>query len=301
MNISKGRIDKAIQLLSLESPAPLTREGTKWVLTATDLSDEFWTRAQRLTELRRQEQRQMKEYVNLEDGHMEFLIRALDGNPSNIDRSDIPPLPIAPEEDVIQRALVFLHRCEVSIRPRLQWPTGGLPKLGVRGRIPAEQQLSEGRCLCTWGDPGWGDLVRRGKYVDGGFSDELVTGLVELVQRWKPDPFPTWLTHVPSKRHPALVRDLAERLSRAMGLRFIQVITCVREHAAQRAMRNSAQQAGNVDAVFAILPGTWQNEAVFLIDDMIDSRWTMTVAGYLLRQQGSGPVYPLALALTANR
>lgn len=301
VNVSKGRVEKVIQLLSLESPAPLTKEGTKWVLTTTDLSDEFWSRAQRLTELRRKEQREMTEYVNLQEGHMEFLIRALDGNPSNIERSNIPLLPTAPEEDVIERALSFLRRRDVPIRPRLQWPAGGLPRLGVRGRIPPGQQLSEGRCLCTWGDPGWGDLVRRGKYVDGRFSDELVKALLELIQRWNPNPFPTWLTYVPSKRHPALVRGLAERLSSALGLPFCRVITCVTKHAAQKTMRNSAQQASNVDGVFAILPGTCQNGPVFLIDDMIDSGWTVTVAGYLLKQNGSGPVYPLALALTSNR
>ena len=89
--------------------------------------------------------------------------------------------------------------------------------------------------------------------------------------------------------------------SNALGLPLIQVITCIKEHAAQKTMHNSAQQAANVDGVFAILPGTCQNGAVFLIDDMIDSGWTVTVSGYLLRRHGSGPVYPLALALTANR
>lgn len=301
VNLSKGRIEKAIQLLSLESPAPLTKERTKWVLTTTNLSGEFWTRAQRLTALRRQEQEQMKEYVDLKDGHMEFLIHALDGDPSNIERSRIPPLPSAPEEDVILRALGFLRRGEVSIKPRLRWPGGGLPKLRVRGQIPPEHQLSEGRCLCMWGDPGWGDLVRRGKYTDGRFSDDLVAGLADLVERWRPDPFPTWLTYVPSKRHPALVSDLAERLSTALDLPLIQAIGTKAEHPAQRTMRNSAMRTANVDGVFAIFPGTWQNEPVFLIDDMIDSGWTVTVAGYLLRQHGSGPVYPLALALASNR
>jgi len=33
---------------------------------------------------------------------------------------------------------------------------------------------------------------------------------------------------------------------------------------------------------------------------MVDSRWTMTVAAYLLLSNGSGPVHPLALASTAN-
>jgi phosphoribosylpyrophosphate synthetase len=40
--------------------------------------------------------------------------------------------------------------------------------------------------------------------------------------------------------------------------------------------------------------------AMLLVDDMVDSRWTMTIAAYLLLKNGSGPVYPLALASTAH-
>ena len=47
--------------------------------------------------------------------------------------------------------------------------------------------------------------------------------------------------------------------------------------------------------------GTMPAGPVLLVDDMVDSRWTMTMAGWVLRRHGSGPVYPLALALTANR
>jgi ATP-dependent DNA helicase RecQ len=39
--------------------------------------------------------------------------------------------------------------------------------------------------------------------------------------------------------------------------------------------------------------------AVFLIDDMVDSRWTFTVIAALLRRAGSGQVFPLALALNS--
>lgn len=86
VNLSTGRIKKTIDLLSLESPAPIARQGTKWQLTAATLSEAFWQRAQRLTELRRNEQRQMQEYVSLTTGHMEFLILALDGDPGTIRR-----------------------------------------------------------------------------------------------------------------------------------------------------------------------------------------------------------------------
>ncbi len=39
---------------------------------------------------------------------------------------------------------------------------------------------------------------------------------------------------------------------------------------------------------------------VLLVDDMVDSRWTLTVAAWLLRSKGSGEVWPLALALTSH-
>ena len=39
---------------------------------------------------------------------------------------------------------------------------------------------------------------------------------------------------------------------------------------------------------------------VLLVDDMIDSRWTMTIAAWLLRSHGSGEVFPLALAFTGH-
>ena len=84
VNISNGRIQKTVELLSLESPAPIAKQGSKWQLTAATLSPTFWERTERLTELRREEQEQMQEYVGLSSDHMEFLIRALDGEPGNI-------------------------------------------------------------------------------------------------------------------------------------------------------------------------------------------------------------------------
>jgi ATP-dependent DNA helicase RecQ len=64
-------------------------------------------------------------------------------------------------------------------------------------------------------------------------------------------------------------------------------------------MENSTQQARNLDGSLAI------NETVpsgpcLLIDDMVDSRWTFTVAAWLLREHGAGPVFPLALAQTGQ-
>jgi ATP-dependent DNA helicase RecQ len=68
----------------------------------------------------------------------------------------------------------------------------------------------------------------------------------------------------------------------------------------QKTMANSNQQARNIDGSLAIVPEAIQDGPLLLVDDMVDSGWTLTVAAYLLASHGSGPVYPVALASTNN-
>jgi DNA processing protein len=44
VNVSRGRIDKVLQLMSLESPAPIAKDGGKWQLTIANLNESFWQR-----------------------------------------------------------------------------------------------------------------------------------------------------------------------------------------------------------------------------------------------------------------
>jgi ATP-dependent DNA helicase RecQ len=142
-------------------------------------------------------------------------------------------------------------------------------------------------------------MVRRGKYQDHCFADELVEALAELVGKWRPNPAPAWVTCVPSLNRPDLVPDLASRLAPRLGLPFMPVVRKVRSTRLQKEMENSWQQANNLDGAFEIESGQEITGPVFLVDDIFDSRWTFTVVAALLRRAGSGPVFPLALA--ANR
>ena len=300
VNVSKGRIDRTIALLSLESPAPIAKEGTRWQLTAAILGNEFWERAERLTDLRREEQRQMREYVKLEAGHMEFLIRALDGEPGTVQPPNLPPLPAEVAPGLLQEAVTFLRRTSLSIDPRKQWPAGGMPRYDVRGRISAEHRAEPGKTLSIWGDAGWGGLVLHGKYQDSRFADDLVSACVSLVAKWAPRPAPEWVTCIPSRRHPDLVPDFAERLAMRLHLPFHPALTKIEDRAEQKSMANGIQQARNVDGSFAVSPERFPDGPVLLVDDMVDSRWTLTVAAWLLRSNGSGEVWPLALASTSH-
>ena len=298
VNLSYGRIEKTIALLSLESPTPIAKQGTKWQLTAARLSEAFWARAERLSALRRAEQRQMQEYANLVSGHMGFLIRALDGDPEAARPPLLPPLPVTTSPALVREAVAFLRRTSLPIEPRRQWPPGGMPHLGVTGRIAAAAQAQQGKALCVWGDGGWGALVREGKYHDRHFADELVDASVALVREWNPQPALSWVTCIPSRRHPDLVLNFAQRLAVALNLPFVAALEKTDDRPEQKAMANSTQQARNIDGSLAVRAQPIPAGPALLVDDMVDSRWTLTVAAWLLRSHGSGEVFPFALALT---
>ena len=301
VNMSKGRIEKTITALSLESPAPIAKQGTKWQLTAAELGDEFWARADRLTKLRRAELQQMQEYVSRPFGqHMGFLIDALDGDSSTVSPPSLPPLSEDVDQLLVREAEEFLCRTSLPIEPRKKWPVGGMPQYGIHTASTIPYQAQPGKALCVWGDAGWGGLVRQGKYHDGHFSDDLVAACVKMIQEWNPQPSPTWVTCVPSLRHPALVPNFAQRLAAALGLPFHMVIAKTDARPEQKTMANSTQQARNIDGSLALNGQPIPPGPVLLVDDMVDSRWTLTVSAWLLRETGSGAVWPMALSQTGH-
>ncbi len=301
VNLRRGRIEKTLELLQLESPSPVVKQQTKWQLTAARLSDGFWQRAERLTGLRRFEQQQMQEYVALRSGHMDFLIRALDGTPGPSSTPELTPLPAITDPALVAHAVAFIRRTNLPTAPRKKWPDGGMPRYAVKGIIPNEERIEAGRVLSIWGDAGWGTAVKNGKYREGRFSDDLLHACIEMVRAWNPQPSPSWITCIPSLRHPALVRDFAERLARALRLRFEMVLRRTGDRPEQKRMTNSTQQARNLDGALEVVVDHLPTGSLLLVDDLIDSQWTMTVAGWLLRTHASGKVFPLALSYSGGR
>jgi ATP-dependent DNA helicase RecQ len=84
-----------------------------------------------------------------------------------------------------------------------------------------------------------------------------------------------------------------------MGLPFIPVVEKIKDNEPQREQQNRFRQCRNLDGAFGIV-GDIQDSAVLLVDDIADSRWTMTVVAAILLEAGSGPVLPFALADTST-
>jgi ATP-dependent DNA helicase RecQ len=115
-----------------------------------------------------------------------------------------------------------------------------------------------------------------------------------VLGRWDWPERPTWVTFVPSRRHPKLVEDLASRIAEVGRLPLHQVLERTRDDPPQLEMANSAHQCRNVHGAFTLTDPV-PSGGVLLVDDAADSKWTLTVVGALLRQSGASSVYPLVL------
>jgi ATP-dependent DNA helicase RecQ len=313
LNYRRGVIEKALKLLEVDGA--VVRDGTSFVRTTNTWTPDL-LRSDQVTQSRRAELAQIKHYVDHDGCLMEFLARALDdpspgrcGKCMNcVGRTRREPLP----EVLVREAVGFLRADPVDFQPRKQWPGATLSELQrampaavgyskqgkLKTTIPEDLRPEEGRVLCIYGDAGWGRIVAQCKYDAGHFNGELVVASATLIRdRWQPDPFPQWLTCAPSKRKPLLVSDFARRLAELLGIPFLPVIEKARETEPQKRMENSAQQVRNLLGAFSVERGILA-APVILVDDVIDSGWTMTMIAALLRMNNSGPVFPFALAKT---
>jgi ATP-dependent DNA helicase RecQ len=294
VNLKMSEIESTLK--QLEVAGVVEREGYR-AFTRTLTPYVYPTkRVAELAAVREQEKQQMRDYLTTNQCRMVFLSSALDDSDltpcGKCDNCSGKTLTANFSSSDIAAANKLLRSGYESIQPRLK-TAGGTS-------IPKTMILETGRALSRWRDGGYGDLVASGKQVDGRFSDELVTATAAMYSEWKPQPQPTWVSCVPSSSSGNLVSDFAGRLAAALGLPFHDVITKTRQTNKQKSMRNSSHQASNVSGAFAI-QGKTPKGPVLLVDDLVDSRWTFTELGKLLRSAGVSNVFPLALAVTTSK
>ena len=302
LNLRYGQIDKVLKILSVDNPAPVIRDGSKWRRTAVPYRTDTG-RISRLTAQKEAEWQQVQSYVDEPACLMRFLAEALDDpDPKPCGKCarcvGSPVVDTSVSHQTVVAATRFLRQAEMPLTCNRQVATGSFPEYGWTGNLPAALCAETGRILSRWGDAGWGKVVARDKH-GGRFGDQLVRAAAEMIRdRWRPDPWPDWVTCVPSNRHPALVPEYAIRLAEALSLPYASVVEKVRENAPQKAQQNRFHQCHNLDGAFAV-DGRIPEGGVLLIDDIVDSKWTLTVVAALLRRAGCPAVWPFALATSS--
>jgi ATP-dependent DNA helicase RecQ len=303
LNLRYGQIEKVLKVLGVETPSPLIKQGSRWFRTPVHYTMDH-ERIRRLTAQRELEWQEILDYVDGRTCLMAFLRNALDDPEATecgkcaVCRGE-PVVGVNVDRRLAVEAARFLRHAEIVFKPKKQVAAGAFREYGFRGNLPKNLQAEEGRILSRWGDAGWGGLVADDKH-SGYFRDELVEAVAEMVlERWRPDPPPRWVTCVPSRNHPTLVPEFAQRLAARLRLPLVDAIGKVRDNEPQKMQQNRFHQCRNLDGVFEVA-GEIPSEPVLLVDDVIDSGWTITVLAALLLRAGSGPVFPVALASTTS-
>src|SRR5215218_7566944 len=263
VNLGQGRLDQLLKILDVEGAVRRVDGGylpgdPGWVYDAD--------RYRRVTAARRAEQAAMLEYLTTDGCLMAFLRRQLDDPDATpcgrCQRCTGHGPPATVRTELVAAAVRFLRDQDVTLPPRRQWPAGA--PVAVRTR-------------------------------DQPLPHQVVGGLARLLGRWRWAQPPTWVTFVPSRTRPTLVRDLAAQAGRLLGVPVHAVVQRTRPRARPQAeLANSFHQYRNAHDAFAVT-GTVPGGPVLLVDDVRASGWTLTTVAGQLRDASAGAVHPLVL------
>ncbi len=306
-DIRRTRLELLLKVLDVEGAVARVDGG--WVSTGMpwELDEERYAR---VAAARTAEQRSMQEYLATPSCRMRYLTEALDdpaaADCGRCDRCAGDWIPTEVPGSALHLARTHLARAGVTLPPRAMWPSG-MDRLGVpvTGRIPVPERAEEGRALARLTDLGWGQRLRTllgGTAPDTEATDALLAACVSALAAWPWERRPAAVVTMPSRRRPLLVRSVAAQLARVGRLPLLGELALQDGGPRGGPGGNSAFRLAGVWNAFAVPDALAEAVArldgapVLLVDDLADSRWTMTVAARALRRAGAGSVLPFVLA-----
>ena len=327
VDMSRSRLEMMLKVLDVDGA--VSRVSGGWAATG-QLWEYDADRYARVAAERAREQQAMLDYIAAPECRLEFLRRQLDdpaagpcGRCDNCTQrrwSDEVP------ESAGLAAREHLLRPGTEVQPRKMWPTG-MRDLGVdvAGKISPELAAEPGRALGRITDFGWGPRLRAllpemraeetassvGSH-DEPVPEDVVAAVVTVLAAWRWEQRPAAVLSVPSGTRPQLVDSLARRIAEIGRMPYLGPLDSIDANGAANGgiarparQYNSAQRLRAVWGTLAVpesmrLQLASLNGPVLLVDDRIETGWTMTVAAMLLREAGAVAVLPLALATTAT-
>ncbi|HEU4839808.1 MAG TPA: helicase-related protein, partial [Ilumatobacteraceae bacterium] len=306
--LRRGRLEMMLKVLDVDGAVRRVQGG--WITTGAP-----WTydreRYARVAQAREDEQQAMRRYLAGATCRMELLRRDLDdpfAEPCG--RCDVcagPWYPTQVSESATTAARDAIDRPGVDLEARAQWPTGmDALGVGVKGKVPADEQMADGRAVARLSDIGWGtrlrELVGPGAAADAPVTPAVVNAVVAVLKTWGWAQRPVAVVAMPSRTRPHLIATLAERIAALGKLELLGSLAYAHGGPTGGRGGNSAHRLAAVwDRIVVPKDVADQLAAltgpVLLVDDVADSRWTLTVAARALRRAGAPAVLPLALAL----
>ncbi|MBT3152287.1 ATP-dependent DNA helicase RecQ [Streptomyces sp. CHD11] len=318
VELRRSRLETMLKVLDVDGAVKRVKGG--WIATGQP-----WTydgeRYAWVARQRKAEQQAMREYASTTDCRMEFLQRQLDDEGAKpcgrCDNCAGARYTVEASAVALEAARVDLDRAGVEVEPRRMWPTG-LPAIGMelKGRIPAGEQAAQGRALGRLSDIGWGNRLRpmlAPQAPDGPVPADVARAVVGVLADWAKgpggwasgaadaQPRPVGVVTLASRTRPRLIRSLGERIADIGRLPLLGSVAYTAE--ARPAPRsNSAQRLKALDGALTVPPDLAAALAraqgpVLLVDDYMETGWTLAVTARLLRRNGAQGVLPLVLAV----
>ncbi len=310
VDLSRGRLESMLKVLDVDGAVRRVSGG--WAATGQPWQYDAG-RYERVAAERAREQQAMLAYLATDGCRMEYLRRQLD-DPAAAPcgrcdtctgqrvEGDVPDASAAAARE-------RLLRPGVTVEPRRMWPTG-MKALGldVAGKIPATLTAEPGRVLGRLTDIGWGGMLR--VLLAEGAPDEPVTepvvaAAITVLAAWDWAQRPAAVLTLPSRTRPRLITSFGQRLARVGRLPYLGELAYASDADPGPRRHNSAQRLSSLWHALEV-PGDVRDAVagldgpVLVVDDRIETGWTMTVAARLLREAGADAALPLALAVTAG-
>lgn len=304
VDLGRNRLEAMLKVLDVDGAVRRVQggweaTGREWVYDAE--------RYQRVREAREREQAAMLAYLDTDACRMRYLREQLD-DPEAVDcgRCDNCgglTLAATVSDEAVASASARLSRPGVAVEPRKMWPTA-LANLGLdlKGKIAAGPD--EGRAIARLTDLGHGQALRElfaEGVADGPVPPSLAAGLMTVMKDWSREwaERPVAIVQVESATRPQLVADLAAGLSRVMQLPIVGHWAIADPSVDPgRGATNSAQRVAAVTRRYELRADVPAGP-VLLVDDLVVTGWTLTVAAVALREAGATSVLPVALGTQA--
>lgn len=291
-NFKKKRISKALEFLENDNYIFYDKPYYYSTLKKFEYNEEHYNE---IRTIRKNEVKKMIEFSNTNKCYNKFLANALDdfsanecGKCSNCIKKDI--LPIMIDEENVDKAVNFIYNRLHLITPR---------KL-KEDRTKLEYVNCEGYCISYYGDYGYGQMVEYDKYNSIEYRSEIKERCKEVIKNeymLKMDI--KYITCVPSN-HNKKMEDLTKTIASELGLTYIDVLE-KSECPYQKEMENSYYQSLNAKNNYRVKSKIDNIEKIILMDDIVDSKWTLTWCGYYLMANGIEEVYPFTISDSSNR
>ena len=307
VELNRSRLETMLKVLDVDGavrrmPGGWQATGKAWEYDAD--------RYRNLAQARQREQDAMSAYVDTTECRMWFLRDQLDDADNwpadgsercgRCDNCGGLSLSVDVSAAAVDEAAARLSRPGVPLEPRKMWPTA-LATLGIGLSGKIKEQPSEGRAIARLTDLGHGQALRalfRPETPDAPVPPGLVQAMIEVLGDWRPGI--DAIVRVESATRPTLVADLADGLSRYLDVPVVGTFAIVDPGVAPgQGAVNSAQRVAAVDRRFALrTDGDGPTgRRVLLVDDLVRTGWTLTLAATALRAAGASDVLPLTLAV----